>query len=65
MWLRLLAPDDAADVIQLARPDERDDLLGLLVPRTRIEVEVLLEYQADATLVIRAMALGEIRLRDW
>ncbi len=47
VWLRLLAPDDAADVIQLARDDERDGLLGLLVPRTRIEVEALLEYQAD------------------
>lgn len=47
VWLRLLAPDDAADVIQLAREEDRPDLLGLLVPRTRIEVEALLEYQAD------------------
>lgn len=47
VWLRLLAPDDAADVIQLARGQKRDELLGLLAPRIRIEVEALLEYQAD------------------
>src|SRR5262249_30571091 len=47
VWLRLLAPDDAADVIQQAPDDEQDNFLGLLDTRTRIEVEALLAYKAD------------------
>jgi magnesium transporter len=47
MWLRLLALDDAADVIQQAPTEERSALLGLLDNRTRPEVEALLEYQDD------------------
>src|SRR6201981_586166 len=30
VWMRLLAPDDAADVIQQAGPEEREELLALL-----------------------------------
>lgn len=47
VWLRLLAQDDAADVIQHAPEDDREALLALLDPRTRSEVEALLTYQAD------------------
>ena len=36
-WLRLLAPDDAADVVQEAPREEWPDLLGLLDEPTRRE----------------------------
>ena len=35
IWLRLLAPDDAADVIQVASEDEREALLNYLDPYWR------------------------------
>jgi magnesium transporter len=47
-WLRLLAPDDAADVIQLAPLEERQELIGLLDEITRREVNALLAYKEDA-----------------
>ncbi|HEV7734711.1 MAG TPA: magnesium transporter [Candidatus Binatia bacterium] len=46
-WMRMLPPDDAADVIQLAPEDDRDDLLALLDPPTRKEVVALLAYAED------------------
>src|SRR5690349_7757162 len=46
-WMRLLAPDDAADVIQAAPEEERDGLLGLLDEPTRREVSALLAYAED------------------
>ncbi|MET0389104.1 MAG: magnesium transporter [Polyangiales bacterium] len=48
LWLRLLAPDDAADVIQEAADEERPILLGMLDPSTRHEVTALLAYAEDA-----------------
>jgi magnesium transporter len=45
--MRLLAPDDAADVIQAAPPAERAGLLALLEDTTRIEVTALLAYAED------------------
>jgi magnesium transporter len=48
IWLRLLAPDDAADVIQVAREGERDRLLGELDETTRREVRALLAFKEDA-----------------
>lgn len=47
LWLRLLAPDDAADVIQEASPEEREGLLALLEEATRREVKGLLVYAED------------------
>ncbi|MSP37873.1 MAG: magnesium transporter [Deltaproteobacteria bacterium] len=47
LWLRLLAPDDAADLIQEAPAEERDHLLGLLDDPTRREVKGLLDYAED------------------
>ena len=47
IWLRLLAPDDAADVIQLAPEDQRASLLNLLDDMARREVNALLAYQED------------------
>ncbi|HWP23916.1 MAG TPA: magnesium transporter [Candidatus Binatia bacterium] len=47
LWLRLLAPDDAADVIQEAPLEERENLLALLDEITRREVKGLLVYAED------------------
>jgi magnesium transporter len=46
-WMRLLEPDDAADVIQEAPPEEREGLLALLDETTRKEVSALLAYAED------------------
>lgn len=46
-WVRLLPPDDIADLIQSAPSEERDALLGLLDERTRHEVNALLAYSED------------------
>ena len=48
IWLRLLAPDDVADVIQLAEDGDRTGLLRDLDDSTRREVIALLAYQQDA-----------------
>jgi magnesium transporter len=47
LWLRLLAPDDAADVVQEADPEARPVLLNLLDEPTRKEVTALLAYAED------------------
>jgi magnesium transporter len=47
VWLRLLAPDDLADVIQEAPPGEREALLAQLDERSRREVRALLAYAED------------------
>ncbi|MBL7714152.1 MAG: magnesium transporter [Bdellovibrionales bacterium] len=47
-WMRLLAPDDAADLIQELPLDERENALGLLDHQTRREVAALLHYAEDA-----------------
>ena len=47
LWMRRLAPDDAADLIQEAPPQERDNLLGLLDDTTQREVKGLLDYAED------------------
>ncbi len=46
-WMRLLAPDDAADVIQQAAVDYREALLNTLDDQTRKEVAALLAYAED------------------
>lgn len=45
-WLRLLPPDDVADLIQAA-PQQRDELLALLDEQTSREVSALLAYAED------------------
>jgi magnesium transporter len=47
IWLRVLAPDDAADLLQEFDEEERQPLLALFDETTRREVSVLLEYEAD------------------
>src|SRR5712691_3376648 len=46
-WMRLLAPDDAADAVQAAPEEERDGLLALLDDLARKEVTALLAYAED------------------
>src|SRR5262245_42895723 len=46
-WMRLLAPDDAADLVQEAADDQREALLALLDEPTRREVMALLAYAED------------------
>ncbi len=46
-WIRALAPDDVADVVQAAPPDEAAKLMGLLDEATRREVNALLAYAED------------------
>lgn len=46
-WIRLLPPDDAADLLQEAEPEERSELMALLDPATRREVNALLAYAED------------------
>jgi magnesium transporter len=47
LWMRLLAPDDAADLIQEAPVEERENMLSLLDEATRREVKGLLDYAED------------------
>jgi len=47
LWVRLLPPDDATDLIQETPEEERPGLLGLLDEFTRREVLALLAYKED------------------
>ena len=47
VWIRLLAPDDAADLVQEVSPEKHDKLLALLDEQTRKEVCALLAYEED------------------
>lgn len=46
-WVRLLAPDDAVDVIQETAVEQRDELLKEMDDATRREVLALLAYAED------------------
>ncbi len=46
-WVRLLAPDDIADLIQDLGMDRKDEFLVLLDPQTKREVAALLAYAED------------------
>ena len=48
LWMRVLAPDDAADVIQWADDDLRATLIGHLDAATQREVRALAAYAEDA-----------------
>jgi magnesium transporter len=47
LWMRQLAPDDAADLVQAAPPEQRERLLRVLDAPTRSEVAALLAYADD------------------
>src|SRR5262249_7530373 len=44
LWMRLLAPEEALDVVQEAPEQEREGLLPLLDDKTRREVKGLMDY---------------------
>lgn len=46
-WLRMLAPDDAVDVLQALPDEQRQPLLGLYDEMTRREIVSLLAYRED------------------
>jgi magnesium transporter len=46
-WIRMLAPDDLADVIQAAPPEEHGALLAQLDDSTRASVTALMAYAED------------------
>jgi magnesium transporter len=47
LWLRLLAPDDAADLVQESAEEDRPGLLSLLDDASRRDVTALLAYAED------------------
>jgi magnesium transporter len=47
VWIRALAPDDAADVLQIVPEEARDSLLGQLDRATSLEVRALLAFEED------------------
>ena len=47
LWMRLLAPDEALDVLQQAPGEEREGLLSLLDDKTRREVKGLMDYAEE------------------
>ncbi len=47
LWIRFLAPDDAADVMQEAGEELKTELLGLVDENVRREVTALLSYAED------------------
>lgn len=65
-WVRLLAPDDVADLIQEipeSDTEQKDEYLSLLDPQTRREVTALLAYAEDKAGGI--MSSRFIRLRPY
>jgi magnesium transporter len=47
VWMRLLPPDDAADLVQEGNPEQQEELLSMLDEPTRKEVVALLAYKED------------------
>lgn len=47
VWMRLLPPDDVADLVQEADTENHNELLNLLDEPTRKEVSALLAYKED------------------
>ena len=46
-WIRLLAPDDAVDLVQEVPAEEREELINALDPFAQREVHALLAYAED------------------
>jgi magnesium transporter len=47
LYVRLLAPDDAADLIQASPKRSHEELMGLMDDMTREEAKALLDYRED------------------
>ncbi|MBS2023515.1 MAG: magnesium transporter [Deltaproteobacteria bacterium] len=60
-WLRLLEPDDVADLVQEAGAANKDMLLGLLDETTKREVQALLAYAEDHAGGLMSTRFGRLR----
>jgi len=60
-WIRLLPPDDAADIIQHAEEEERPGLLTLLDAATHTEVAALMAYAEDVAGGLMNPRFGRLR----
>lgn len=47
MFVRLLAPDDGADLVQESPEHAREELMNLMDDSTKTDVQALLDYRAD------------------
>lgn len=47
LWIRFLAPDDAADLLQEVSEDLKAELLGMIDEAARREISALLSYRED------------------
>jgi magnesium transporter len=61
LWMRLLPPDDAADVLQQVAPERRRELLELLDVPMRREVSALLAYAEDSAGGLMSPRFARIR----
>jgi magnesium transporter len=60
-WIRLLEPDDAADLIQAAPKAQREGLLALIDDATRREIQALLAYKEDHAGGLMSPRFGRLR----
>jgi magnesium transporter len=60
-WIRLLDPDDAADLLQGTDAKHRETFLGLLDDLTRREVQALLAYAEDHAGGLMSTRFGRLR----
>lgn len=61
VWLRILDPDDAVDLLQEGTEEERDRLVGLLDDSTRDDVKALLKYREDVAGGIMSPRFAQVR----
>lgn len=64
LCIRLLAPDDAADLIQHSPQREREYLFGLLDDMTRVDAEALLDYREDVAGGLMNPRFARLRLEQ-
>jgi magnesium transporter len=64
LFVRLLAPDDAADFIQTSPRAEREELMNLMDDTTRKEVRALLDYRADVAGGLMNPRYARLRLEE-
>lgn len=61
LWLRVLAPDDVVDALQLMDPEDRAPFLALLDDATRREVQALMAYVEDEAGGLMSLRYARVR----